>query len=62
MIEFTLTEIVLLAWAGIATGVAMHYREQERNHKRFVCTLIENKDLREEFYSTVDNHIEEHKT
>ena len=41
MIEFTLTEIILLAWAGIATGLALHYREEDRNHRRFVTTLIE---------------------
>ena len=61
MIEFTLTEIVLLAWAGIATGMALHYWEEDRNHRRFVTTLIENKGLREEFYSKIDKHIEENK-
>jgi len=59
MIEFTLTEIILLAWAGIATGLALHYREEDKNHRRFVTTLIEDKNLRREFYDKVDRHIEE---
>jgi len=60
MIEFTLTEIVLLAWAGIATGLALHFYEQNRDTRRFVTTLIENKGLRNEFYDKIDKHIEEH--
>jgi len=60
MIEITFTEILLLAWAGIATGMALHYRDQERNHRGLVSTLIENKDLRAEFFNKVDTHIKEH--
>ena len=60
MIEFTLTEIVLLAWAGIATGLALHFYEQNRDTRRFVTTLIENKGLRNEFYDKIDKDIEEH--
>jgi hypothetical protein len=60
MIEFTLTEIVLLTWAGIATGLALHFYEQNRDTRRFVTTLIENKGLRNEFYDKIDKHIEEH--
>jgi len=59
MIEFTVTEIILLAWAGIATAAALHYREEDRNHKRFVCTLIDDKNLRKEFYAKVDKYTEE---
>jgi hypothetical protein len=60
MIEISLIEILLLAWAGIATGMALHYREEDKNHRGFVATLIENKDLRAEFFNKVDTHIEEH--
>jgi hypothetical protein len=60
MIEFSLIEILLLAWAGIATGMALHYREEDRNHRGFVATLIENKGLRTEFFDKVDTHREEH--
>jgi len=62
MIEFTFTEIILLAWAGIATAMALHYREEDKNHRRFVCTLIDDKNLRREFYDKVDKHIEEKST
>jgi hypothetical protein len=59
MIEISLIEILLLAWAGIATGMALHYREQDKHHRGFVATLIENKGLRTEFFDKVDTHIEE---
>ena len=60
MIELSFTEIILLAWAGIATGMALHYREEDRNHRGFVTTLIENKNLRDEFFVKVDANKEEH--
>lgn len=60
MIELSFTEVILLAWAGIATGMALHYREEDRNHKGFVFALIENKGLREEFFVKVDADNEEH--
>jgi len=60
MIEFTFAEIILLAWAGLATGMALHYRQEDRNHRGFVNTLIENKGLRDEFFVKVDSHKEEH--
>ena len=60
MIEFTLTEIVLLAWAGLATGMALHYRQEDRNHRGFVITLIEHKGLRDEFFDKIDSKKEEH--
>jgi hypothetical protein len=60
MIELSFTEVILLAWAGIATGMALHYREEDRNHKGFVSALIENKGLREEFFVKVDANNEEH--
>ena len=60
MIEFTLTEIFLLAWAGLATGMAVHYRQEDRNHKSFVATLIEHKGLRAEFFDKIDTHNKEH--
>jgi len=60
MIELSFTEIILLAWAGIATGMALHYRQEDRNHRGFVTTLIENKGLRDEFFVKVDANKEEH--
>ena len=60
MIELSFTEVILLAWAGIATGIALHYREEDKNHKGFVSALIENKGLREEFFVKVDANNEEH--
>ena len=60
MIELSFIEVILLAWAGIATGMALHYREEDRNHKGFVSALIEYKGLREEFFVKVVADNEEH--
>jgi hypothetical protein len=60
MIELSITEVILLSWAGLATGMALHYRQEDRNHRSFVATLIENKGLRDEFFGKIDTHKEEH--
>jgi hypothetical protein len=60
MIELSFIDVILLAWAGIATGMAVHYREEDRNHRSFVATLIESKGLRDEFFDKIDTHKEEH--
>jgi len=60
MIELSFIDVILLAWAGIATGMAVHYREEDRNHRGFVATLIEHKGLRTEFFDKIDTHKEEH--
>jgi len=60
MIELSITEVFLLSWAGLATGMALHYRQEDRNHRTFVTTLIEHKGLRDEFFDKIDTHKEEH--
>ena len=60
MIELSFTEIILLVWAGLATGMALHYRQEDKNHRGFVNTLIEHKGLRDEFFDKIDTHKEEH--
>jgi hypothetical protein len=59
MIEFTVLDLVLLVWAGLATSLALHFFDKERSHKTFVTVLIENKSLREEFFNKIDEHNEE---
>ena len=48
MIEISLTEIVLLAWAAIATASWLSAREDARMGKHLLKLFIENKDAREQ--------------
>lgn len=47
MIELSLIDAVLLCWAGVATGTALHYKSGERAAKMFIKALLSNKDLRD---------------
>lgn len=58
MIEVSVTEIVLFAWAIIATGYAFKFKQDSQNGKRFVQALLEDDDLREKViagYKEVQN-------
>ena len=59
MIELSITDVFFIAWGGIATGLACHYYAKERGHNMFVQTLIHRKELRDEFFAKIDEHIEE---
>mgnify|MGYP006885902656 CR=1 FL=1 len=48
MIEVSITEIVLFAWAIIATGYALKYKQVKHQSDVFIHTLLENKELRDE--------------
>ena len=48
MIEITLTEMVLLAWAVIATAAAFKYKDEARMGKRMLQVFIERKDVRDQ--------------
>lgn len=59
MIEISIVDFVLLVWAGLATSLALHFYDKERDHKRFVEALIENKNLRKDFFETMDTKFKE---
>ena len=59
MIEFTYTELFLLCWAVLATGASFYFYERDRGHGWFVKALIENKELRADFFHKMDTHVEE---
>ena len=61
MIEFSIAELVLFVWAIIATGYALMYREKEHNQTVFVNALVSNKELRQDFFCKIDEHIEDTK-
>ena len=49
MIEFTTTELVLLAWAILVTGFLIDAKREVLTARRFILHLIHNDDDREEF-------------
>jgi hypothetical protein len=48
MIEVSITEMVLFAWASIATGLYFKTKHEEFMVRKVFMHLIENKEAREE--------------
>jgi len=48
MIEVSITEMVLFAWASIATGLYFKTKHEEHMVRKVFMHLIENKEAREE--------------
>jgi len=48
MIEVSITEIVLFAWAIIATGYALKYKSEAKGADVFIKVLLENKEVRDD--------------
>ena len=48
MIEVSAIEIVLFAWAIIATGYALKYKSEARGADVFIKVLLENKEVRDD--------------
>jgi len=48
MIEVSISEIVLFAWAFIATGLYLKTKQEEHMVRKLFMHMIENKDAREE--------------
>lgn len=44
--EISITEIVLFAWAALATGFALKYRDEENKTRFFLKLLIEDEAAR----------------
>lgn len=49
MIEFTLTELVLLGWAVLVTGFFIDAKREALTARRFILHLIDNDEDRELF-------------
>mgnify|MGYP003334666436 CR=1 FL=1 len=60
MIEISLTEIVFLVWAGLATAAWLSAREDARIAKKMLHLFIENKDAREQIIKAHENFVREH--
>ena len=48
MIEFTVTEFVLLCWAVVSTAYGMKWREGKRMADQLIHNILSNKELRDE--------------
>ena len=48
MIEISISEIVLFAWASIATGLYLKTKHEENMVRKLFMHLIENDEAREE--------------
>lgn len=59
MIEITLTEMVLFAWAVLATAAMFKYKDEARSLKRMMVMFIENKDAREQLVAAHAKFMEE---
>ena len=57
MIEISLTELVLLVWAGLATASWLNAREEARVSKKMLHLFIENPDAREQIIKAHDEWV-----
>ena len=48
MIEISITDVLLFAWAAIATGFAFKYKEESHMSKYIIHKILSDKKLREE--------------
>ena len=60
MIEITLTEIVLIAWAGLATAAWLSAREDARVGRKLLKLFIEDKEAREQIIKSHDEFMRKH--
>jgi len=52
MIEFSFAELFLLAWAVVATAIAVYASQQMRAAKHFINAIMDDDKLRNEFVSS----------
>jgi hypothetical protein len=52
MIEFSFAELFLLAWAVLATAIAVHASQQMRAAKHFINAIMDDDKLRNEVVSS----------
>jgi hypothetical protein len=52
MIEFSFAELFLLAWAVVATGVAISASQQVRAAKNFIHIIMDDDEMRNELVSS----------
>ena len=58
MIEFSVTEIVLMLWAVLATASWLHAKDDARVAKKLLVHFIENKEAREQMLKAHAEFVE----
>ena len=59
MIEITLIEMVLFAWAVLATAAMFKYKDEARSLKRMMVTFVENKEARDQLLKAHEQFVKE---
>jgi hypothetical protein len=59
MIEITFIEIVLFAWAVLATAAAFKFREEVRAMRRMMQLFVENKSARDQLVKAHEEFMKE---
>jgi hypothetical protein len=59
MIEITFTEMVLFAWAVLATAAAFKYRDDLRSIERMMRMFIESKEARDQLVKAHEEFMKE---
>ena len=59
MIEITFIEMVLFAWAVLATAAALKYKDDLRSIKRMMVAFVENKGVREQILKAHEEFMKE---
>jgi hypothetical protein len=59
MIEITFIEIVLFAWAVLATAAAFKLREEVRAMRRMMQLFVENKSARDQLVKAHEEFMKE---
>jgi hypothetical protein len=59
MIEFSITELALFAWAVLATGYAFKYVGECNMHRQMLMLFLENKEARERMLAEHAKWMEE---
>lgn len=57
MIEITLTEIVFLVWAGLATAAWLSAREDAKVSKKVLVMFIENPEARTQIIKAHEDYM-----
>ena len=60
MVEISLTELVLLLWAGLATASWLNAREDAKVSRKMLALFIENKDAREQILKAHEEFMRKH--
>jgi hypothetical protein len=59
MIEVTFIEVVLFAWAVLATAATFKYKDEAREMKRVLVLFVENKEARDQMLKAHEEFMKE---